>query len=261
MLKYAVKWGYLGMNPAAEVKAPRVESEEMDALTPEEVRHLLTGVSEEDGEPLIKPGWYVPIKLAIFSGLRQGEQFALRLGDLDFHSGQVRVRRTLTWYQKRHAKGEIRYVFASPKTKNAVRNVDLSPDMLEDLRRYVAGFPDQDPDRLLFPSAVGTPLDPKNVGDRVFKKALTRAKFRALRWHDLRHTYASLQLASGANIKQVREPENGSRLGANYFGPLQSLATGQSPGAGGAAVEPRVCATPWLPRSDTYRATKGSGFC
>ena len=73
MLKYAVKWGYLGMNPAAEVKAPRVESEEMDALTPEEVRHLLTGVSEEDGEPLIKPGWYVPIKLAIFSGLRQGE--------------------------------------------------------------------------------------------------------------------------------------------------------------------------------------------
>jgi len=247
MLKYAVKWGYLGMNPAAEVKAPRVESEEMDALTPEEVRHLLTGVSEEDGEPLIKPGWYVPIKLAIFSGLRQGEQFALRLGDLDFHSGQVRVRRTLTWYQKRHAKGEIRYVFASPKTKNAVRNVDLPPDMLEDLRRYVAGFPDQDPDRLLFPSAVGTPLDPKNVGDRVFKKALTRAKFRALRWHDLRHTYASLQLASGANIKQVREPENGSRLGANYFGPLQSLATGQSPGAGGAAVGPRVCATPWLP--------------
>jgi hypothetical protein len=65
------------------------------------------------------------------------------------------------------------------------------------------GFPDQEPDRLLFPSAAGTPLDPKNVVDRVFKKALNRAGLRSLRWHDLRHTYASLQLESGANIKYL----------------------------------------------------------
>jgi integrase len=203
MLKYAVEWYYLVTNPAAGIKAPRVEREEVDRLTPAEVRHLLTGVSKEDGKAFIKTGWYIPIKLVIFSGLRQGEQFALRVGDLDFHNGQVRVRRTLTWYQKRSAPKEIRWVLASPKTKTSVRNVDLPADLLEDLFRCVAGLPDQEPDRLLFPSAAGTPLDRKNVVDRVFKKALTRAGLRSLRWHDLRHPYASLQLAAGANIKYL----------------------------------------------------------
>lgn len=203
MLKYAVKWGYLATNPAAGVKAPRVEREEMDFLKPEEVRHLLTATAKEDGEPAIRPGWYVPVKLAIFSGLRPGEQFALRIGDLDFHAGQVRVRRTLSWDWKRHAAGESRCRITSPKTKSAIRNVDLPPDLLEDLRGYVAGLPDKDSDRLLFSTSTGTPLDPKNVVDRVFRKALERAELRRIRWYDLRHTYASLQLAAGANIKYL----------------------------------------------------------
>jgi integrase len=204
MFRHAVKWGYLAKNPAAEVKAPRVEREEMDFLRPEEVRHLLTAKGE-DGEPAIRPGWYVPIKLAIFSGLRQGEQFALRVGDLDFHAGQVRVRRILSWDWKRHAAGASRCRITSPKTKSAIRDVDLPPDLLEDLHRYVAGLPDQDPDRLLFATRAGTPLDPKNVVDRVFRVALTRAKLPRIRWHDLRHTYASLQLAAGANIKYLSQ--------------------------------------------------------
>ena len=205
MLKYAVKWGYLAANPAAGVKAPRVEREEMDFLTPEEVRHLLTAKSKADGEPAIRPGWYVPIKLAIFSGLRPGEQFALKVGDLDFHAGQVRVRRGLFWEWKRHAAGKPRWHITSPKTKHSIRNVDLPPDLLEDLRGYSAGLPDKDPDHLLFATSNGTPLDPKNIVDRVFRKALERAELRRIRWYDLRHTYASLQLAAGANIKYLSQ--------------------------------------------------------
>ena len=183
MVRHAVQWGFLVRNPAAEMQAPCVEREEMDCLTPREVAHLLTGVHKEDGQPFIKAGWYIPIKLAIFSGLRQREQCALRVGDLDILNGQVRVRRTLTWYQKHLTKDktDCRYAFTSPKTKAAIRDVDLAPDLLEDLRRYVAGLPDQDPDRLLFASTTGTPLDPKNVVDRIFKKALERAGMRSLR--------------------------------------------------------------------------------
>ena len=149
----------------------------------------------------------MPIKLAIFSGLRPGEQFALRIGDLDFHAGQVRVSRTLTWDWK-HEKGkeeDPRWRLTSPKTKTSIRNVDLAPDLLEDLRGYVAGLPDQDPDMLLFRTSAGTPLDPKNVVIRVFKAALTAADLRQIRWYDLRHTYASLQLAAGANIKYLSQ--------------------------------------------------------
>jgi len=209
MLRYAVKWGYLLRSPAAEVKAPRVEREEMDFLTPDEVCHLLTATykDEESGEvkPAIRPGWYVPIKLAVFSGLRPGEQFALRIGDLDFHAGQVRVGRTLSWDWKRKEESAPRWRITSPKTKTSIRNVDLAPALLEDLRRYVAGLPDRDSDRLLFATGNGTPLDPKNVVDRVFRKALERAELRRIRWYDLRHTYASLQLAAGANIKYLSQ--------------------------------------------------------
>jgi integrase len=136
----------------------------MDFLIPEEVAHLFAATDEEDKKPAILPGWYVPIKLAIFSGLRQGEQLALRIGDLDFHNGQVHVRQTLAWdWEKRDEKAKEeqkertapRYRFASPKSKTSVRNVDLPPDLLEDLRRYVAGQPDQDPDRLYLRRAPG----------------------------------------------------------------------------------------------------------
>ena len=102
------------------------------------------------------------------------------MGDLDFANGQVRVERTLTWYQKRRTPEETRWAFTTPKTKNAKRKVDVPPDLLEDLRRYVAGLPDQDADRLLFPSVAGTPLDPKNVVERVFMKAVQRAGLRRI---------------------------------------------------------------------------------
>ncbi len=166
----------------------------MDFLTPEEVHHRLTArVKEEGGTaeewgPAIKPGWYVPIKLAIFSGLRQGEQFGLRIGGLDFHAGQVRVRQQVNWLRKKHTADGERCQFSSPKSKAGIRNVDLASDLLEDLRRYVAWLPDRDPDRLLFATREGTPLDPRNMVERVFKNALERADLRQIRWRDLRHT-------------------------------------------------------------------------
>jgi integrase len=204
MLRHAIRWSHLAVNPAAEVTAPRSERREMEILTPAEVRHLLTARTKK-GEPAIRPGWYVPIKLAIFSGLRQGEQFALRVSDLDFHGGQVRVRRSLRWDSKRTQADAPRYHFNEPKSKAGIRNVDLAPDLLDDLRRYVAGLPGDDPERLLFPSAAGTPLDPKNVVNRIFKIALAGAGLASIRWHDMRHTYASLQLAAGANIKYLSQ--------------------------------------------------------
>ncbi len=198
MLRHAVRWGYLASNPAAEVKPPRVERVEMKILTPEKVEHLLTATTER-GEPAIPPGWYLPIKLAIFSGLRQGEEFALHVGDLDFHNGQVRVQRALTVLPKWYKPGGQRHLIGSPKSKTSIRNVDLPSDLLEELQAYVGGLPDQEPDRPLFASSEGTILDPANVVRPVFEKVLRNAGLPPMRWHDLRHTYVSLQIAAGAN--------------------------------------------------------------
>lgn len=139
MFKHAVRWGYLAVNSLADLEPPRVEWVEMDFLTATEVLHLLTGI-HTDGKPFVPAGGYVPIKLAIFSGLRQGEQAALRIGDVDFFHGQIRVRRSLSWLWKK-PEGGVRYEFTSPKTMGSIRKVDLAPDLLEDLRRYIAGLP------------------------------------------------------------------------------------------------------------------------
>jgi integrase len=203
VLRHAIRWGYLASNPAAEVKPPRVEREEMKILTPQQVVHLLTATTEK-GEPAIPPGWYIPIKVAIFSGLRLGEEFALHVGDLDFHAGQVRVQRALTVVPKRYTNGGPRYLITSPESRSSIRNVDLPSDLLKDLRAYVGGLPDPDPNGLLFPSSAGGHLSP-NVVRAAFKQALQNAKLPDMRWHDLRHTYASLQIAAGANIKYLSQ--------------------------------------------------------
>ena len=115
------------------------------------------------------------------------------------------MERPLTRHDKRQSKGEVRYECGTPRTEKSLRNVDLPPDLLEDLRRYMASLPDHAPERLLFATAADTPLDPKNVVRRVFNPALRRAGLRHMSWHTLRHTYASLQLESGANIKYLSE--------------------------------------------------------
>ncbi len=88
------------------------------------------------------------------------------------------------------------------------RDVDVSPDLAELLREYVAALRRNSPQNgwgdpeWLFPSALMTPLDHNNVA-KVYKRVLKRAQLPRFRFYDLRHTYASLLLAEGAPITFV----------------------------------------------------------
>jgi integrase len=144
--------------------------------------------------------------LALSTGLRQGELFALgwRSG-VDLEAGEVRVRRTLSWI-----KGEG-YTFAPPKNESSRRIVRLRPEavlllrvhrkrMLEErmmgARKAELG--------LVFCSTVGTPLRRQNVQRRNFKPLLERAGLpQEVRFHDLRHTFATLALSRGADVKTI----------------------------------------------------------
>ncbi|MBV9214372.1 MAG: site-specific integrase [Actinobacteria bacterium] len=185
MLAHAVRWGYLRDNPAAGVERLRVPQREMRALTPAEVRRLLDAVAPEHR---------LLVELAVMTGVRRGELFALRWGDVDIRTARLHVRRAV-WQGQ----------YVAPKSERSRRAVDLAPALVERLREArPQGSDEEIAGRLLFPGAGGGPLDPTSFLRRHFTPALERAGLSGLRFHDLRHTYASLLILAGEHPKYLQ---------------------------------------------------------
>ena len=136
--------------------------------------------------------------------MRQGELLALKWSDLDWKRGKIRVQRQV---QHINWKG---MVFRAPKTRSSRRTIQLGEHTLDTLRnqqarleleKAVAGDRWQE-HNLIFPSTVGTPMGASNLL-KDFKKQLERAKLREIRFHDLRHTAASLMLNHGIPVLVV----------------------------------------------------------
>jgi integrase len=184
MLKQAIEWGYLRVNPAQVVKAPRREHKEMDFLTPAEIPVFLDAVP---------PEWQPLFFTLIFTGMRLGELLALRWSDLDWTSQTIRVSRSV-WHGQ----------FQEPKTRNSVRTIGMSDRLMAMLMDRMLNAP-ASPDDLVFCTERGGLLDPANLRHRVCGPALTAAGLRKIRIHDLRHTFASLLINQGENLKYVQQ--------------------------------------------------------
>lgn len=129
---------------------------------------------------------------AILTGLRQGELFGLKWEDVDWFSKQVHVRRS---YNNSR--------FYPPKTKTSNRKIDVPPQLIKQLKEWRLACP-ASPHDLVFPNEAGQPLSPINMVRRKFEPALKRAGVDRIRWHDLRHTYPSIQLDLDVNIKYLQ---------------------------------------------------------
>jgi integrase len=198
-LEQAVKDGLLPRNVANAVKPPQLCKEEIQPLTPAQTKTLFEAVGGDRFEAL-----YV---LAVTAGPRQGELLGLKWEDIALDRGLPQVRRTLSGTNG----GEP--VFSDPKTAKGRRSVKLTARAVEALKRHrerqlkereeVAGLW-QNHD-LVFPTQVGTPMSRHNLVARSFKPLLKRAGLPEIRFHDLRHTCATLMLAVGANPKVAQE--------------------------------------------------------
>ena len=196
-LDRGVKWGYVPRNVADAVDPPRVPRREVLPPTLSELAKLLR-TADEAGDRLAAL-WM----LALHSGCRQGELLGLGWDALDLDAGMLAVRRTLV-----RATGGLP-VFGEPKTARSRRTITLPPVVVAALRAHRA---QQNAERLalgegwsdyglVFASAIGTPLDQRNV-IRLFKAALKRAGLPAtVRFHDLRHASATVALAAGVDMK------------------------------------------------------------
>jgi integrase len=198
-LKQAVNDGLIPRNVTEAVKAPRPVKKEMQALNPEQARALL---GEAHGHRL--EALYA---LAVTTGMRQGELLGLKWEDVDLEARTIRIRRTLSTAMG----GGIS--FNPPKTAKSRRSIRLTElavsslkwhrkAQLEERMKLAGLWKDHD---LVFTTGVGTPMSRADLITRSFKPLLKKAELPDIRFHDLRHTCATLLLGRGVHVKLVQE--------------------------------------------------------
>lgn len=194
-MNHAVKLGHISRNPVTGTTPPRPKKSEMLFLDDKQVQVLLDTALE------IEDRFYPLYYLAIHTGMRQGEIIGLKWVDLDWDQNTLQVKR-----QVLHFKGGG-YTFTDPKTKSGKRTIILGSKAMQAMKehketvetlRTEAGEKWTELD-LIFPSAVGTPVTGSNIR-RAFRKLLIASELPKIRFHDLRHTAASLMLNHGIPV-------------------------------------------------------------
>ncbi len=221
ILNHAIEDHLIDRNPAdklgrfAKTDKPKREA---SAMTREEAQQFLQAVLE------LSPAYYPLFLVSLRAGLRRGELIALRWGDIQFGADENDSNRYLL-VQRNYVHGQ----FTTPKSKKS-RRVDLSKQLRQILLQirdarlvdaYAVGKATI-ADDLVFPSRVGTVLDPDNLYHYHFLPALAKAGLRKFRLHDLRHTYGSLLIQSGASLAYVKEQMGHSsiQVTADVYGHL-----------------------------------------
>ncbi|GEL78677.1 site-specific integrase [Tenuibacillus multivorans] len=194
-LRQAVKFEYIPKNVTEFIELPKVQKKEVEVWDLDEVKQFLEVTKDNR--------YHIDYLIALNTGMRQGEILGLRWKDIDFGRSILNVRQTLDHYGKLHN---------STKTASSARQIALPPQLIKELNKHKtvqteeklkAGNIYENHD-LVVCTSVGTPLHPRNLL-RNFKSQVKKAGLKKIRFHDLRHTHASLLLKQGAHPKVVSE--------------------------------------------------------
>ena len=170
-------------NPTNACELPKVEHQEMQTIPAEQLQAFL--------DEARATGVYEMYYIELATGLRRGELLGLKWTDIDWKNGIIKVRRQIA-----RVDGQI--VEAPLKTKNSYRAVTISQQAIEVLREQKRKTNDQ----YVFPSPNVGPISPDSVNN-MLKRVLERAGIPKVRFHDLRHTFATIALQNGVDIKTV----------------------------------------------------------
>ena len=183
-LNLAIEQRLILTNPADACALPKLEHREMKTLPVEQLTSFLREAKES--------GVFEMYYIELATGLRRGELLGLKWSDIDLEHGSLRVQRQIA-----RIDGEI--VEAPLKTKNAYRTLPLSADAIDVLKTQKKKCGNS---QYVFPSPTGGPISPDSVL-HMLHRVLKRAGLPKVRFHDLRHTFATLALQNGVDIKTV----------------------------------------------------------
>ena len=189
IFRLAVKRKYCHENLMDLADMPKSQGNEIDRsdntriLNQVEISSLLGAVTEQK--------YHVLFSLAIFSGARQGELLGLKWSDIQWSDKQIHIQRSFNNQR-----------FYDTKTKGSNRKIDIGPVMLRKLKTWRIACPIGDL-HLVFPTAAGTPMNHNNMVNRYFLPGLKLAGIEKIKFHALRHTYASVLIEQGENIKYI----------------------------------------------------------
>ena len=211
-LDTAVKWSLVGRNVAKLVDPPQVKRHETKPFTRDEARTFCDAVQGKR--------WRAAYLTALILGLREGELLGLRWQDVDFDRRTLTVNQTVQRIRSGAEGDGSSLEFCETKTNRSRRTLSLSPSLIAILKahrvsqskaRLVAGSEWRDLG-LVFSTSIGTPIEKSNLF-RDFKRMLKDTKLPPVRFHDLRHSTASLLLAQGVHPRAIMELLGHSRIG------------------------------------------------
>jgi integrase len=190
VLRLAVRDRLIPLSPARDVKLPRVQREEPDVLTAEEVIRLAEAIDRH---------YRALVLVGAFGGLRIGELAGLQLGDFDPLRNLIRVRRTAS-----DVRGRV--IVGPPKTAKSIRVVTLPKSITEELVEHVAALGLKEPAAWLFPAPEGGPIRRTAWVRRFWKPGLAAAGLPTdLGTHVLRHSQVALLIAQGEHPKVIAD--------------------------------------------------------
>ncbi|MGG0644280.1 site-specific integrase [Sporosarcina gallistercoris] len=212
VFKHAVKWKVISVNPMDGVNKPSgkhaEKKEELNVYEPTEISALFEAAKNEPMH------WQVMLTLALTAGLRRGELLGLEWGKIDKENSTVDISTTIV-------KGRNGPIIKDPKTKKSNRLVTLPESTMIELELYRKRWLKEKllmgPGRVeterewLFCNEDGTHFYP-DTPSTWWKRFTERADIRYIRLHDLRHTFATLQIARGVHAKVISERLGHSKI-------------------------------------------------
>ncbi len=209
---YAIDHEYLKKNPCDKATLPKMTKSETNVWSEDEAKAFLDGVREHR--------LYCLFYIALHTGMRQGELLGLRWKDIDFKHKRLSIKQVMSH--------DAKEMYLGAKTEAGNRSIDLGSKALvilkehkakqqEEKLKYADIYKDQD---LVFCTQYGTPVNPSNIRNRIMNPVIEETGVTQIRFHDLRHTCATILLLNGAPVKAVSE-----RLGhSNIKVTLQTYA-------------------------------------